>query len=214
MVLLEGEKLFLNVDDPNEDGWVGQWSAAGDMVLHLDYDIPNVKRVRRFLQDFSNLLRVAGCDTMFLLSRNLTTAATNACHTRNSDMLKVFDEMRKGGEITDMTLVPKADAPEELLDLEEGGGGGGVRNSDNVTISQSLPGSPTSEIGEQLHKGAATQPSENAPELSAHRVVLGAAIPYIRDWAKDWKHATSDGVVLMEFNGTVFGAKAVLGQYQ
>ena len=209
MVLLEGEKLFLNVDDPNEDGWNGQWSAAGDMVLHLSYDFPNVKRVRRFLQDFADLLRVAGCSTMSLLSRDRQRADTNARHMRNSDMLKTFDEMRKGGELTDMSLVPTADVPEELLDLGSeggGGGGGGVQNSDNGIASQSLR--PDGQVGE----GAATQLS-GPLELSAHRVVLAASIPYIRDWAKDWRHVTSDGVELVEFNGTLFGAKAVLGQY-
>jgi len=185
MILLEGEKLFLNVDDPKGDSWDGQWSTAGEMVLHLDYDFPNVKRVRRFLQDFAKLLCVAGCSTMFLLSRNLLTAATNACHTRNIDMPKRFDEMRKGGDIIDMGLLPKAVAPEELLGLPESGRWDDIPNPERISL-----------------------------DFSAHRAVLVAAVPYIRDWAKDWKHrVTSDGVELVEFSGTIFGAKAVLGQY-
>jgi len=123
MVLLEGEKLFLNVDDPDEDWWDGQWSAAGEMVLHLSYDFPSVKRVRRFLQDYPDLLRIAGCSTMSVFSRDRLAPDTNARHMRNSDMLKIFDEMRKGGEIIDLSLVPTADAPEELLDLGSEGRG-------------------------------------------------------------------------------------------
>ena len=185
MILLEGEKLFLNIDDPKEDSWDGQWSTAGEMVLHLEYDFPNVKRVRRFLQEFAKLLCVAGCSTMFLLSRDLLTAATNACHTRNFDMLKRLDKMREGGKIIDMGLLPKAVAPEELLGLSDDEGWDDVLNPEGISL-----------------------------ELSAHRVVLAAATPYIQDWAKGWKHGvTSDGVELLEFNGTAFGAKAVLGQY-
>ena len=184
MILIEGERLFLNVDDPKKDSWDGQWSAAGEMVLHLDYDFPNVKRVRRSLRDFAKLLCVAGCSTMFLLSKNVLTAATNACHTRNFHVPKRFDEMRKGGEIIDIGLLPKAAAPEELLGLSGGRRGDDFLNSERISL-----------------------------EFSAHRAVLAAAAPYIRDWAKDWKHhVTSDGVELVEFNGTVFGAKAVLGQ--
>ena len=91
--------------------------------------------------------------------------------------------------------------------------GDGIQNSDNGTDLQSHSGLPTFEIGCQVDEEAAIQPSERPLELSAHRVVLAASIPYIRDWAKDWKHGTSDGVKLVGFNGTLFGAKAVLSQY-
>ena len=42
-------------------------------------------------------------------------------------------------------------------------------------------------------------------ELGAHRVILAAAIPYLRDRAKGWK---VDGVVdEIHFYGSAFGAK-------
>jgi hypothetical protein len=42
-------KLFLNVNDPTEDGWTGKWEAAQNIVLNLHYDCQQLRTARDFL---------------------------------------------------------------------------------------------------------------------------------------------------------------------
>ena len=208
MLLLGREKLFLNVDNPSEDRWVDQWATADELVLNVPYDYGDVKRVKEFLRDYANLLRVAGCSTMSFWEHN--AAPTEARHLMMLGLMEIFDEMRKRGNTTDVVLVPTNDAPEEILDL-------GTCTAPTADVSGSHAELLESE--EEAH-GAGTSgdiPDDaftNLLEFRAHKVVLAASSPYVRSWAEDWEHDTSHGMDLLSFDGTYFCAKAVLGKYR
>lgn len=201
MVLLEGEKLFLNVDDPCEDWWVGKWVMAQELVLNLHYDYGNMKRVKAFLQDYNTLLRASGCSTMLLSSREREEPAVTSTQ---SDIMSVFNEMRRGGEILDMVLIPTFNSPIDVLSSLDSAG---VDMGPESDLGDS--GSEEEAAGENL-----ADVIENVdPSLRAHRVILAATIPFIRDWAEGWKHNKLDDLALVEFNGTSFGAKCILGKW-
>ena len=211
MLLLGREKLFLNVDNPSEDQWVDQWATADELVLNVPYDYGDVKRVKEFLQDYSDLLRVAGCSTMSFWKHEAT--ATEARHLMMLGLMEIFDEMRKSGKTTDVLLVPTNDAPEEILDL-------GTCTSQTAGVWGS--DAELLESEEEAHGGITAGTSDDIPddvftnllELRAHKVVLAASSPHVRSWAEDWKHDMSHGMDLLSFDGTYFCAKAVLGKYR
>jgi hypothetical protein len=223
LVPLATEKLFLNVDDPSEEWWDNQWVAAQDMVLNFDYDIQDIKRVKRFLQEYSNLLRASGCNTVSQFSEMRSVAVSGTRSTRQSEMMTVFNEMRKSGELTDMAFRPTADFPIEILhSLEEGGGAQEEVESDQVVEEGlNLNARPEGgfEDGPAAEQTSATQDSIDShpsidlhPDHLAHHVILAAALPYIRDRA-NWSRRTHGQVEFIDFNGTSFGAKAILGKY-
>ena len=213
MLLLGREKLFLNVDNPSEDRWVDQWATADGLVLNVPYDYGDVKRVKEFLQDYANLLRVAGCSTMSFWEHKAATA--EARHLTMLGRTEVLDEMRKRGKTTDMVLVPTNDVPEEVLDLGTctTAQTAGVLGSSHAELLESE---------EEAHGGIIAGTSDNIPddvfknllELRAHKVVLAASSPHVRSWAEDWEHDMSHGMDLLSFDGTYFCAKAVLGKYR
>jgi len=200
MVLLGREKLFLNVDNPSEDIWVGQWAGAEELVLNVPYDYGDVKRVKKFLQDYANLLRVGGCSTMsFWESR---AATTGAHHLTISGLMEILDEMRKRGKTADMVLVPTSGAPEEMFDL---GTCTEVLESEEEANRGKIAGT-SGDISNDVFT--------NLLELRAHKIVLASSSPHVRSWAEDWEHSTSHGMDLLSFDGTYFCAKAVLGKYR
>jgi len=211
MLLLGREKLFLNVDNPTEDQWVDQWATADELVLNVPYDYGDVKRVKEFLQDYSDLLRVAGCSTMSFWEHDAAT--TEARHLMMLGLMEIFDEMRKSAKTTDVLLVPTNYAPEEILDL-------GTCSAETAGVLGSHAELLESE--EEAHGAIIAGTSDDIPddvftnllELRAHKVVLAASSPHVRSWAEDWKHDMSHGMDLLSFDGTYFCAKAVLGKYR
>ena len=220
MLLLGNEKLFLNVDDPSEEWWPGQWVMAEELVMNIHCDYGDMKHVKKFLLDYANLLRVSGCSTMSRFSRQPTAVATQARYLTKPGLMKTLDEMRKSGKATDMVLVPTADVPEELLDVETElvGQDGSAQTSDVLGSSPELL--ETEEVAtdnDGITAGASSEIPDDVftdlLELRAHSVILAALIPHVGNWA-DWKHETSHGKDLLDFDGTYFGAKAVLGKYR
>ncbi|CAA7261057.1 unnamed protein product [Cyclocybe aegerita] len=105
------ERLFLNVVDPIEDTWDGQWSAASELVLNMHYDTNRKKRVNSFLRKYDALLRAAGCKTLNLQSvreERLAPATTGT----SSHLRDAFDRMRKDGIFLDVMFVHAPDSPE------------------------------------------------------------------------------------------------------
>lgn len=220
MLLLGKEKLFLNVDDPSEDWWVGQWVTAEELVLNIHCDYGDIKHVKRFLLDYANLLHSSGCSTMSRISRQPMAAATEARYATKPGLMKTLDEMRKSDKATDMVLVPTVDLPQEMLGFETEL----VGQDGNAQTSCVLDSSPepleTEEVATDNDETTAGGSSEipddvftDLLELRAHSVILAALIPHVRSWT-DWKHETSHGKDLLDFDGTYFGAKAVLGKYR
>ncbi len=222
LLLLGKEKLFLNVDDPSEDWWVGQWVAAEELVLNIHCDYEDMKHVKKFLQDYANLLRIAGCSTMSRFSRKPTAVATGARYLTKPGLMETLDEMRKSNKTTDMVLVPTADIPEDMLDFETKVG----QLEESSAQTSGVSGPSDSELleteEEATNDGIMADSASEIPddvftellELGAHSVILAASIPHVRSWAEDWKHETSHGKDLLYFDGTHFGAKAVLGKYK
>ena len=207
-------KLFLNVDNPSEDWWGGNWVMAKEMVLNLHYDYEGVKRVKVFLQDYSTLLRASGCITMALIGKR--EHAVTDLSSKQSDIMKVFNEMRKAGEVVDVVLVPTFDFPIDVLNSLDSDG---VDMEQDEQESEELGVHNSSDLAESgLEQEAEEEitayiPDNIDPELRAHRVILAASIPFIRDWAEGWKHNKLGELALVEFNGTSFGAKCLLGKW-
>ena len=99
------EKLFLNVDDPNVDNWHGQWVSVNEIVLNLYYDFEEIKRVRTFLRSYETLLHATGCKSMNIKERTQTEDDVLSSFSRQTAVMKIFDEMRKQGELTDIAFV-------------------------------------------------------------------------------------------------------------
>jgi hypothetical protein len=193
-------KLFLNVNDPTTDEWAGQWEPAGNIMLNLHYDYGNLKTARDFLLKYDKLLLAAGCGTMKIFNRDGREPAPSTSDTDNQRLREVVNEMRKSGELIDTVLVP-------------------TFISSELSIGEDYEGQHESIIDEIDYKcedgaDSGVEPDNDAVvvnplELRAHRVILAAAIPYLRDRAKGWK---VDSVVdEIHFYGSAFSAKLLLG---
>lgn len=76
------------------------------MVLHLQYDCGGLKRVRRFLAEYPNLLGVAGSVTLKNFERGPREVPTSNTRAISDDLRTAFNNMRLAGELTDVVLVP------------------------------------------------------------------------------------------------------------
>lgn len=180
-------KLFLNVNDPTEDGWTGKWETAQNIVLNLHYDCQQLRTARDFLVKYDKLLLAAGCSTMKVFDRDAREPPPTLSESDNQRLREVQNEMRKSGELTDMVFVPSSSAPGVADNEYESGSTIDVEFDDNV-------------LGDVV---------VNPLDLRAHRLVLAAAIPYFRDRANGWKvENIVDGI---RFYGSAFGAKLLLG---
>ena len=180
-------KLFLNVNDPTEDGWTGKWEAAQNIVLNLHYDCQQLKTAGDFLVKYDKLLLAAGCSTMKIFIRDGCEPPPTLSESDNHRLREVQNEMRKSGELTDMVFVPYSGPSEVAVDEYESGPAMDVESDNDVLGDVAV----------------------NPLDLRAHRLVLAAAIPYFRDRANGWKvDNIVDGI---RFYGSAFGAKLLLG---
>lgn len=109
LMLHESDPLFLNVDDPGKDNWV--WHPAVSLMLNLHYDYDNGAddqnsiNVRAFLQSYKDLMLAAGVTEM----ADAVYASTGISETDSAGQIHaVFNEMRKRGELTDITFIPES----------------------------------------------------------------------------------------------------------
>jgi len=224
-------KLFLNVNDPTVDEWIGQWETADNIMLNLHYDLGNVKAAKDFLLKYDKLLLTAGCGTMKILNRDGREPAPissesdnqrlravrdemrkpeelkvnqdghepapNSSESDNQRLREVLNEMRKSGELIDAVLVPTFSSSDVSI-------GANDESDDEEVEYECNDGAGDSDV-EPNNDVLEVNPSE----LGAHRVILAAAIPYLRDRATEWK---KDSVVNeIYFYGSAFGAKLLLG---
>jgi hypothetical protein len=186
-------KLFLNVNDPIEDEWTGQWEAAQNIVLNLHYDYEHLKTAREFLLKYDKLLRAAGCSSMQIFSRDGHEPARTQLESDNQRSREVQNEMRKAGVLTDMVFVPTSHPSEVYMGAGGDYGDGRDDGSEGIEEDPKFP----------------EDVNVDSLELRAHRLVLAAAIPYFRDLATSWKvDNTIEGI---SFYGSAFGAKLLLG---
>ena len=192
--------LFLNVSDPTEDEWSGQWETAENIVLNLHYDHQSLKAARDFLLKYDKLLRAAGCSTMKIFDRDGREPAPSQSELCNQRLREAANEMRRARVLTDMIFVPTSRHPEvsmRALDDEYGGGSG---------IGE---GEYMSDDGVELDRNILEDVEVDSLELRAHRLILAAAIPYFRDRANGWN--VENSVEAIPFYGSAFGAKLLLG---
>jgi hypothetical protein len=57
------ELLFLNVDNPDSDSWVGRWHSASSLVKGLP-DVGKFHDVKGFIYKYNDLLEAAGVRTI------------------------------------------------------------------------------------------------------------------------------------------------------
>ncbi|KAF7322367.1 hypothetical protein HMN09_00014600 [Mycena chlorophos] len=99
----KNERLFLNVDNPDEDDWAGQWKSAAEMQFDIPYDYGTLVGVRRFLQEYRPLLLAAGVGQ----HHRAQYAPSAAAAASSSDALRhAFNAMRLAGELTDLKFEP------------------------------------------------------------------------------------------------------------
>jgi hypothetical protein len=196
--------MFLNVTDPEQQTWEGQWVAAKELVINLPYDTRSIKSVRDFLQSYENLLLAAGCGRLNISKQAQAPVDAGSENVTLQKMKEQFNQMRIRNELTDVVLVPMKARELAVEELEVGA----IYKSD----------------GEQLLAGDAVENPDDGEalrleiedvnigksQLRAHGVILAAAIPHLQS-TLHWPRVVKTGEI--EFvGGTPFGAKCVLGK--
>ena len=191
-------KLFLNVNDPTIDEWAGQWETAENIMLNLHYDYGNLKTARDFLLKYNKLLLAAGCGAMKIFNRDGREPAPSSSESDNQRLREVLNEMRKSGELIDTVLVPTFSSSEVFI--------GESYDRESVVNEVEYECKDGADSGVEPYNDVL---AVNPLELRAHRVILAAAIPYLRDRAEGWK--VGSGVDEIQFYGSEFSAKLLLG---
>lgn len=202
LLTAENEKIFLNVTDPEQQNWEGQWVAAKELVINLPYDTRLIKSVRDFLQSYENLLLAAGCGRLNISKQAQAPLAAGSENATLRKMKEQFNQMRIKNELTDVVLVPKKARELAVEELEVDA----IQKRDG---EQPLVGNAV----ENADDGDALEIEDeniNKSQLRAHGVVLAAAIPHLQS-TLHWPRVVETGEI--EFvGGTPFGAKCVLGK--
>jgi len=196
-------KLFLNLNDPTEDEWLGQWETAQNIVLNLHYDHKHLKSAREFLLKYEKLLRAAGCSTMKLFSPDGHEPAPTQSESDNQRSREVQNEMRKAGVLTDMIFVPTSRYSGVPMGADVGYSG---RDGIHEGGSECQDGA---DGGVESKSNILEDVEVDSLELRAHRLVLATAIPYFRDLSTGWN--VDNTVQGIPFYGSAFGAKLLLG---
>jgi hypothetical protein len=135
-----------------------------------------LRKSRDFILKYDKLLLAAGCGTMKIFNRHGREPAPSSSQSDNQRLREVLNEMRTSGELIDTVLVPTFSSSEVSLE----------------TSDESDRESGVDEVEHECNDGAgdsSVEPDNDAvevtpSELGAHRVILAAAIPYLRDRAK------------------------------
>lgn len=201
------KKLFLNIEDPSTDSWDENWVSSEELILNMEFDQGPIKLVRGFLRPYEALLRAAGCAEIST-SHGTAPASISASTTPTIQAWKIeLDKMRKANLLNDMELLPTTECipiePERNTELGD----------DDVAFT---PITPTvgSEINGTIYNyeyagGTKTFDRKN---LRAHRVIMAAAVPFLRDLQLCRQSTQPSGGDEMKLYGSPFTAKAVIGE--
>jgi len=97
------DKLFLNVDDPASE-WT--WKSASELLFD-ERGTSNTRRVRRFLQSYSGLLRAAGVREITHVDIPEKPRSRYSHETQLTRIRDKVDSMREEDKWTDVILVAK-----------------------------------------------------------------------------------------------------------
>ena len=95
------ETLFLNVDNPDSE-W--EWNSASELLFD-ERDSSNPRRVKRFLRDYSELLRAAGVREISHVSIPDNLMREDSHETQLTRIRSSFNSMREQDQLTDVTFV-------------------------------------------------------------------------------------------------------------
>jgi len=95
------EKLFLNVDNP---AWEWEWNSISELLFD-EKDPTNPRRVRRFLESYSGLLRAAGVREIIPVSVPDDLMREDSQEAQWARVRSSFDSMRKEDQLTDVTFI-------------------------------------------------------------------------------------------------------------
>ena len=99
------ERLFLNADDPVRE-W--SWNSASELLFD-ERDSSNPRRVRRFLKNYSGLLRAAGVEEINHVSIPDDLLHEDSHETQLTRIRNSFNSMREADHLTDVTFIAKDD---------------------------------------------------------------------------------------------------------
>ncbi|KAF7322359.1 hypothetical protein HMN09_00013700 [Mycena chlorophos] len=107
------EKLFLNVENADEDDWTaaGQWRSADELQFDLPYDYDNVVGVRQFLSEYRPLVLAAGAG-----QHHRVQFAASAQPPDSNTLRERFNRMRLARQRLDLKFVPAEPAKGEVID--------------------------------------------------------------------------------------------------
>ena len=94
------ERLFLNVDDPT---WEWSWNSGSELLFD-ERDSSNPRRVRRFLKNYSGLLRAAGVMEINHVSIPDDLMREDSHETQLTRIKNSFNSMREADRLTDVTF--------------------------------------------------------------------------------------------------------------
>ena len=96
-----GERLFLNVDNPTLE-W--SWNSASELLFD-ENDSSNPRRVRQFLRNYLGLLRTAGVREISHVSVPNNLLSEDSREAQLARLSSSLDEMRKADQLTDVTFI-------------------------------------------------------------------------------------------------------------
>ena len=95
------ERLFLNIDDPVRE-W--SWNSASELLFD-ERDSSNPRRVRKFLKNYSGLLRAAGVKEISHVSIPANLMREDSHETQLTRLRNKFNSMREADRLTDVTFI-------------------------------------------------------------------------------------------------------------
>ena len=108
MLDYNGERLFLDVDDPTLQ-W--SWNSASELLFD-ENDSSNPRRMRQFLRNHQGLLRTAGVREISHASVPNNLLSEDSREAQLAWFSSILDEMRKADQLADVAFIADSDGAE------------------------------------------------------------------------------------------------------